>query len=77
MDPYAAAATEEDRGPIRRQPRPVGGQKQVGGELVAQGFADLTQIRRADLLAGLDDEFGVEAEPAAARLREPPRSPTC
>ena len=26
------------------------------------------QIRRADLLAGLDDEFGVEAEPAAARL---------
>ena len=26
------------------------------------------QIRRADLLAGLDDEFGIEAELAAARL---------
>ncbi len=32
------------------------------------GFADLPQIGRADLLAGLDDEFGIEAELAAARL---------
>ncbi|MGY4422759.1 hypothetical protein ACVWY2_005208 [Bradyrhizobium sp. JR6.1] len=31
-------------------------------------LADLAQIRRADLLAGLDDELGVEAELAAARL---------
>ena len=32
------------------------------------GFADLPQIGRADLLAGLDDELGVEAELAAAGL---------
>ena len=37
-------------------------------QLIAQRFADLAQIRRADLLAGLDDEFGIEAELAAARL---------
>src|SRR3954469_4302740 len=32
------------------------------------GFAHLPQVGRADLLAGLDDEFGVEAELAAAGL---------
>ena len=37
-------------------------------QFIAQGFADLAQIRRADLLTGLDDEFGIEAELAAARL---------
>ena len=68
MNPHAAAAAEEDRRAIRRQPRPVGGQKQIGLEFIAQRFADLAQIRRADLLAHLDDEFGIEAEPAAARL---------
>ena len=68
MNADAAAAAEEDGRAIGRKPRPVGGQEQIGLEFVAQGFADLAQIRRADLLAGLDDEFGIEAEPAAARL---------
>ena len=68
MNPYAAAAAEEDGGAIGGKPRPVGGQKQIGLELIAQRLANLAQIRRADLLAGLDDEFGIEAELAAARL---------
>ena len=68
MDADAAAAAEEDGRTLRRQPRPVGGEKQVGLQFLAQGRADLAQIGRADLLAGLDDEFGVEAELAAARL---------
>ncbi len=68
MNADAAAAAEEDRRPVRRQPRPVGGHEQVGLEFVAQRPAHRAEIRRADLLAHLDDEFGVEAEPAAARL---------
>ncbi len=35
-----------------------------------QRLADLRQIRRADLLAGLDQELGIEAELAAARLAD-------
>ena len=68
MDAVAAAAAEEDGRPVRRQPRPVGRQEQIGLQFLAMGFADLPQIGRADLLAGLDDEFGIEAELAAARL---------
>ncbi len=68
MDAQAAAAAEEDGRPLRRQPRAVGGEEQIGLQLLAQALADLAQIGRADLLPGLDDEFGVEAELAAARL---------
>jgi hypothetical protein len=73
MNPHSAAAAEEDGGTIGRQPRPVGCQKQIGGQLIAQGFTELAQIRRPDLLAGFDDEFDIEAEPAAARLAHGPK----
>ena len=36
MDADAAAAAEEDGRPVRRQPRPVGGEQQIGLQLVAQ-----------------------------------------
>ena len=68
MDADAAAAAKEDGRPIGGEPRPVGGEQQVGFQLVAQRGADLVKVGRADLLAHLDQEFGVEAEPAAARL---------
>src|SRR5258706_15019912 len=73
MNPPSAAAAEKYGGTIGRQPRPVGCQKRVGGQLIAQGFTDLAQIRRPDLLAGFDDKFGIEAEPAAARLAHGPK----
>src|SRR5260370_12238507 len=68
MDPYSATAAEEDGGAVRGKPGPVRGEKQIGLELVTQLLANLAQIRRPDLLAGFNDKFGVEAEPAAARL---------
>ena len=68
MDTVAAAAAEEDGRPIGRKPRPVGGQEQIRLQLLAVGLAHLPQVGRADLLAGLDDEFDVEAELAAAGL---------
>ncbi len=70
MNPQAATAAEENGRSIRRQPRPVGRQKQIGFQFLAQSLAHLAQIGRADLFAGLDDEFGVEAELAAARLAD-------
>ena len=75
MNAYSAAAAEEDGGAVGGEPGPVGGQEQVGLEFIAQRFADLTQIGRADLLADLDDEFGVEAELAAARLAHGAQAP--
>ena len=68
MDADAATAAQEQRRPIRRQPRPVGGHEQIGLERVAIEVADLAEIGRADLFAHLDDEFGIEAELAAAGL---------
>src|SRR6266478_8500165 len=73
MNPHSPAAAEEYRGTIGRKPRPVGCQKQIGGQLIAQRFTDLAQVRRPDLLAGLDDEFGIEAEPATAGLAHGPK----
>ena len=70
MNADAAATAEEDGGAIRRKPRAVGCQQQIGLEFVMQRLADLRQIRRSDLLAGLDDEFGIEAELAAAGLAD-------
>ena len=68
MNADAAAATEEDGRPVGGKPRTVGGEQQIGLQLVAQRCADFIQIGRADLFAHLDQEFGVEAELAAARL---------
>ncbi len=68
MDPYSTTAAEEYGGAVRGKPGAVRGEKQIGLELIAQLFAHLAQIRRPDFLAGFNDKFGVEAEPAAARL---------
>src|SRR5437762_13495884 len=68
MNPYAATAAEENRRTIGGKPRPIGCQKQIGRQLIAQGLANLTEIRRPDLLAGFNDELGIEAEPATACL---------
>ena len=68
MNADAAAAAEEDGRPIGGKPWAVGGEQQIGLQLVAQRCADFIQIRRADLFAHLDQEFGVEPELAAARL---------
>ena len=73
MNPHSPAAAEEYRGTIGRKPRSVGCKKQIGGQLIAQGFTDLAQVRRPDLLARLHDEFGIEAEPAAACLAHGPK----
>ena len=73
MNPHSPAATEEYGGTVGRQPRPVGCKKQIGGQLIAQGFTDLAQVRRPDLLARLHDEFGIEAEPASACLAHGPK----
>src|ERR1700730_14947854 len=72
MNPYSAAAAEEYGGAVGGKPGPVGCDKQIGLKLVAQRFADLAQIRRPDLLAHFNDKFGIEAEPAAARLAHGP-----
>ena len=68
MNPYAATAAEENRRTIGGKPRPIGCQKQIGRQLIAQGLANLAEIRRPDLLAGFNDELGIEAEPATACL---------
>src|SRR5581483_12244952 len=68
MDAVSAAAAEKDRRPLRREPRAVRGEKQIGLERIAMRGADAAQIRRAGFLAHLDDELGIEAELAAARI---------
>ena len=68
-----AAAAEEDRRRVRREARPVGGEQQIGRELRLVALADLAQAGRADLLAGLDQHLGVEAEPAALGDHDPER----
>src|SRR6266446_1540856 len=73
MYPHAPAAAEEYGRTIRRKPRPVGCQKQIGGQLIAQRFTDLAQVRRPDLLAGFNDEFGIEADAATAGLAHGPK----
>src|SRR5712691_2621162 len=62
---HRAAGAEEDRRPLRRQARSVRGDQHIGGEAVLVLPAHLAQARRADLLAGLDQEDRIEAEPAA------------
>src|SRR5258708_6449186 len=73
MNPHSPTAAEKYGGTIGRKPWPVGCKKQIGGQLIAQGFTARAQVRRADLLAGFNDEFGIEAEPAAARLAHGPK----
>src|SRR5262249_61678876 len=61
----SAAAAEIAGRTVGGEPRAVGGDQRVGGEQVAVLGADLAQAGRADLLAHLEQPFGVEAEPAA------------
>src|SRR5690606_39827350 len=62
-----AAVAERDGGPIRRDARAVGADEDVGGEIRLVGLDDVAHAGGAVLLAGLDHEFGVEAELAADR----------
>ncbi len=41
-NPYTATAAKEYGGTVGGKPRPVRRQKQIGCELIAQRFADLT-----------------------------------
>ena len=64
----AAARAEKQRRLVGRDARPVGGDQQVGAQrAVLVLLAELAQAGRADLFAHLDQEFDVEAEPAALR----------
>ena len=60
-----AAAAEEQRRPVRLDPRAGRGQQQIGGQAIPVAAADLAQARRADLAAGLQQELGIEAQAAA------------
>src|SRR5579859_7655300 len=68
LDSDAATAAEEDGRPVGGEPRPVGGEQQIRLQLITQRGAYLVQVGRADLLSHLDQEFGIEAELAAAGL---------
>ena len=68
VNPYSATAAEEYGRAIRGKSRSVGGKKQIGLKLIAQLLANLAQIRRPDLFARFNDEFGIKAQPTAARL---------
>src|SRR5262249_923853 len=61
-----AAAAEAQGGALGPDARAVGGDEHVGGKLGFVAGHELRQTLRARLLAHLDYEFGVEAEPAAA-----------
>jgi|HubBroStandDraft_4_1064222.scaffolds.fasta_scaffold00243_4 hypothetical protein len=61
---HRAAGAEKDRRPVRRQARPVGGDQHIRRKFVLVLPADLAQAGRTDLLPCLDQQFGVEAEPA-------------
>ena len=63
-----AAAAERHGRPLRLHARAVGGDQHVGGEVRLVRGHQLGQALGARLLAHLDDELGVEAEPAAALL---------
>ena len=60
-----AARAQEQRRPFGRDARAVGGEKEIGGEKLAMAGAKLAQARRTHFLSRLDQELGVEAEPAA------------
>jgi hypothetical protein len=68
LDPDAAPAAKKYRGAFRRKTGAVGRQKQIGVQFIAERFTDLAQIGRPDLFTCLDQEFGIEAEPAASRI---------
>jgi len=60
-----AARAEEQRRPRRRQPRAVRGDQHVGAKARAFPLAHGAQARRPRLLARLEEDAHVEAEPAA------------
>ena len=57
-----APCAEKDRRPLRTEPRPVGTDKNVGGEQVLVLLAELFQARRTGLLPRLDQQFRIESE---------------
>src|SRR5215469_5415425 len=61
-----AACAQEQRRPFGCHARPVGGEKEIGGEELAVGGAELAQTWRAHFLSRLDQELGIEAEPATS-----------
>ena len=61
-----AARTQEHGGLLCVQARAIGRQEQVGSEFILQRCADFVQAGRADFFAHLEQDLGVEAEPAAA-----------
>ena len=66
VDRVPAAGAQKERRLAGCDPRPVGRNQKVGAErAVLVLLAQLAQSRRADLFTHLDQEFDVEAEPAA------------
>ena len=59
------ARAHEDRRPVRGQARPVRGDEDIGREELLVRGAEFAQAGRAVLLAGLDQQDGVEAQRAA------------
>src|SRR5215472_15844008 len=59
-----AARAQEQRRPFGCDAWAVGSEKDIGGEEFAVGGAELAQSRRAHFLSRLDQELGIEAEPA-------------
>ncbi len=62
-----AARAEEDRRSRGANPRPIGGEEQVGSERVAMACAHLVEPGRAGLLAHLEDDLDVVAQTSPAR----------
>src|ERR1700728_3197211 len=60
-----AARAEKDRRPVGAEPWPVRGDQHIAAEPVLVLPAYLAQSGRADLLAGLEEEHGIEPEPPA------------
>jgi hypothetical protein len=58
----AAARAQTDGGPVGSHPWAVGGDEGVCAECLHVGLDDLAHTGRPVLLAGLDHEFGVEAQ---------------
>ena len=70
---HGAAAAEAERRPVLADARAVRGDEDVGGEVGLVLPHQLLEALRARLLAHLDHELGVEAEPAAALGHDGPQ----
>jgi hypothetical protein len=63
-----APRAQEERRPFGSHARPVGADHDIRLQAVAQGATDPGQLRGTDLLAHLQQQLHVEADPAVARL---------